>query len=471
MARDHVAERCDRLAMILPWIIFAMLVWTAACVAPLDSWAQPRLASAYALARGQDLYPDLNSGAQLCWLYGPGFAVWMLPVTLIPSLAWGQAFAVVANALAPLGALVWCLKPAVGGWRTAWETAGWTALLLSGVTFAAGWFGGLHVDPLCIALILVSVGAALRHQQSGQPHWHHLAALAAVLAVWTKQNAALFPVLLALYWAGHRRWGLAGRWMLLTALYALVVSVLICAWFGFERVWFYTVTIHALLPWRDPAQYFAQTGPELLRDLVPWAVLVLLPVVLPRGPMPVPVPPAAGLHAWLGLAMLPFGLVAAVKEGGGFNSAHGLFFVAIAIALRLQTVRWTGPRRLLLVTGLGLLALATAAGRLDRWQPDPYQDRLLAVGRQHAGRLYLPWNPLITLLTDGKIYPFEYALYARAITGTALSPEQIRAALPPEPVVLYDPLAATRNIASYLPEARPVTLPALTAAMPPAAAR
>jgi hypothetical protein len=470
MARDHVAARCDQLAQILPWVIFAALIWTAACVAPLDSWAQPRLAAAYALAGGLELYPDLRNGAQLCWLYGPGFALWMLPVTVIPSLAWAQAVAVIANAAAPLAALVWCLRPGAGTWQNAWALAGWTVLLLSGVTFAAGWFGGLHVDPLCLTLLLVTVGAAQRHQPCGRNSWLHLAALSAVLAVWTKQNAALFPVLLAAYWCGRQQASLAGKWLILCAVYGTIISLLIGAWFGFERVWFYTVTIHTLLPWRDPAGYFAETGPGLLRDLLPWLALALLPIVINRlrpAPAGARAPDhSTELYAWLGLAALPFGFAAVLKEGGGFNSAHGFFFVAMAIAQPLQAQCWSGPRRLALVTGLGILALVTAVDRLERWTPDPYQDDLLAVARSHPGRLYLPWNPLITLITDGKIYPFEYALYARAITGTALTAVEIRAALPPEPIVLYDPLAATRTIGHYLPEARPVTLPALKAAAP-----
>ena len=75
------------------WGTLGVLLWTAACTAPLVSWNAPRLASAYALAAGQAIYPAIGSGAQLGWFYGPGMPVWHLPVTLIhtPSLAMAVA--------------------------------------------------------------------------------------------------------------------------------------------------------------------------------------------------------------------------------------------------------------------------------------------------------------------------------------------------------------------------------------------
>jgi hypothetical protein len=458
--RSHVAPWLELLA---PALLLGVLVWTMACSAPLDAWAQPRLASAYALRLGQDLYPDLRSGAQLCWLYGPVFPLWMLPVTLIPSLAWAEALAVMLNAAAPLAALAWCLRADTAGLRPALARTAWTVMVLSSATLTAGWFGGLHVDPPCIALMLVSLGAARRHLLSGGMAWLHLAAGAAVLAFWTKQTAAAFPLVLAGLWAWERRWPLLMRWSALGLGYGLVTALLIGTIFGFARVWFYVFAIHTHLPWRDASDYFAQNQRTLLLDFLPWVALALLPSawrrLRPRSDETTPSP----IYASIGLGLLPFGFAAVLKEGGGFNSAHGMFFLAIALGLRLQAADWPALARSALIGMLSVLALVGAADRLNRWTPDPYQDRLLAVVRQHPGRIYLPWNPLPTLLSDGKIYPFEYALFARQITGTGLSPEQIRAALPAQPVVLYDPLAPTRDIARYLPEAKPVTLPALSA--------
>lgn len=449
--------------LLLPAVILGVLVWTRACTAPLDSWAQPRLAAAYALAQGQPLYPDLHDGAQLCWLYGPGFAIWMLPVTFIPSLAWAEAMAVVLNALAPLGALLWCLRADAPDRRTAAERAGWVVLVISSAFLTGGWFGGLHVDPLCIAFMLLSLGAARRHLHSGRKRWLLAAALGAALAVWTKQTAAAFPLVLAAHWARERRWSLVAKWSALVLVFILALSALVIGWFGLTNLWFYVVTIHPLLPWRDVGDYFAQNGRTLLFDLLPWLALAALPRLV-RRLKPGSVETDAGPYLWLGLALLPFGLAAALKEGGGVNSAHGLFFLAVAIGLRLHALPWGTSPRLVLAAMLGLLALSSNADRLDCWRPSHYQDDLLASARAHPNKLYLPWNPLVTLITDRKIYPFEYALFARELTGTALTPAEIRAALPTQPIILYDPLAATRTIKRYLPEARPVTLPMLKAA-------
>lgn len=447
--------------LLIPTGVLAVLVWTLACAAPLDAWVQPRLASAYALRLGLDLYPDLRSGAQLCWLYGPVFPLWMLPVTFMPSLAWAEALAVLLNAGAPLFALAWCLRGDTDGWRPALTRTAWAALVLTSASLTGGWFGGLHVDPPCIALMLVSLGAARRYLRNGARRWLHAAATAAVLACWTKQTAAVFPAVLAAVWAWERRGRLVAVWSLLVLAYGAVSSALVGGVFGFDRVWFHVFAIHLLLPWRDVTEYFAEKGPILALDFLPWVALAWLPALW-RRLCPGPATGSASIHAWLGLLMLPFGLAAMLKEGGGINSAHGLFFLGVAIGLRLHATTWPAPVRLVVMALGSVLALAGAADRWEHRTPSPYQDHLLAIARQHAGRLYLPWNPLPTLLTDGRIYPFEYALFAREITGTELIAPEIRAALPPEPVVVYDPLAPTRDIARYLPEAKPLTLQALT---------
>lgn len=448
--------------VLMPAAVLGVLVWTMACAVPLDAWAQPRLASAYALRLGQELYPDPRDGAQLCWLYGPVLPLWLLPATFAPSLAWAGALAVLLNAAAPLLALAWCLRADAPGWRCGLARTGWAVLVLCSAALTGGWFGGLHVDPPCLALMLVALGAVRRHRRAGGAGWLHLAATAAVLACWTKQTAAVFPPALAALWAweGGRR--PAARWLGLVCLYGALSWAVAGAVFGFGRIWFYVVAIHPLLPWRDPADYFRELGPVLLLDFLPWVALALLPALWRRlRPAPDATDPAAADFARLGWLLLPFGVAAMLKEGGGINSAHGLFFLGVALGLRLHAVPWPRALRGGLAMLCAVLALAGAAGRLEHWRPQAYQDRLLAVARQHPGRLYLPWNPLPTLLTDGRIYPFEYALFAREITGTALTPDEIRAALPAEPLVVYDGLAPTRNIAHYLPGTKPRTLASL----------
>jgi hypothetical protein len=50
--------------------------------------------------------------------------------------------------------------------------------------------------------------------------------------------------------------------------------------------------------------------------------------------------------------------------------------------------------------------------------------------RQHPGRAYFPFNPLASLLAEGKLTHFDPALLDREIAGYRISAEQLAAGLP-----------------------------------------
>jgi hypothetical protein len=63
------------------------------------------------------------------------------------------------------------------------------------------------------------------------------------------------------------------------------------------------------------------------------------------------------------------------------------------------------------------------------WRNDPQLAYDFAV--QHPGEVYYPWQPLATLLAEGRLYHFDYALMDRFIGGYEPTPEHLRANLPP----------------------------------------
>jgi len=50
--------------------------------------------------------------------------------------------------------------------------------------------------------------------------------------------------------------------------------------------------------------------------------------------------------------------------------------------------------------------------------------------KAHPGEVYFPYDPLTTLLTDGKLYHFDYGLYDRRLAGEEISDEHFREHIP-----------------------------------------
>jgi hypothetical protein len=49
---------------------------------------------------------------------------------------------------------------------------------------------------------------------------------------------------------------------------------------------------------------------------------------------------------------------------------------------------------------------------------------------RHPGRAYFPYNPMVSLLSNGSVYHVDYTIYDREITGYPLTSQQIEAGLP-----------------------------------------
>jgi hypothetical protein len=87
-----------------------------------------------------------------------------------------------------------------------------------------------------------------------------------------------------------------------------------------------------------------------------------------------------------------------------------------------------------------LCALGVFAAAQIRWCP-PLSAR--APGRQnnnqvaydfamrHPGEAYFPWQPLASLLAEGRLYHFEYGVVDRYLAGYEPTPEHLRADAPP----------------------------------------
>ncbi len=118
------------------------------------------------------------------------------------------------------------------------------------------------------------------------------------------------------------------------------------------------------------------------------------------------------------------GLTGSLLVDAALNSIHAPTYLLVAALVMggsaLMQARETAAdpdaaRRLRLalgaLSGVGLLTIAhVLQTRPISWKPDRSQEGLLAIARRDPGKVYLPWNALITIISERKIYPFDEAL-------------------------------------------------------------
>jgi len=437
-----------------------LLLWRLFCTIERVQWNAPRLTASFALVRGLNIYGTRTEGPFLGWVYGPVFPLYLTPAALAPNLDAAFALAWLLNLAAFVGSAWFVARTAfpVGGRPVAAALFFWGALCLAG-EISQTQFYFLHVDPLCVGLTLLAAGAIARAAgEPSAPGWLILAAIATGLAIWTKQLAVATPLILAawLFAEGQRKG--AARYLALTMMVAGVLAVVFLNWFGAERLLFNLVWVHLRNPYRPDGQaaFFGQ----LLRSIPVWIAVGLALLawrVAPATPVPAPWQRVRSLLLWLAIGSLPLGLIAAAKVAGGWNSLHSLNYALLLLALLLaeQAVQPEGSpavrRAIAAVTVLLLAAGWWLADRADlAWRPDHSQTEALANARQHPGRVYYPWNPLVTLVTDGRIYPFDDALVCLSRQGLTAPISAVRREIPPEALVIYPDPVQSQYALEYL---------------------
>jgi hypothetical protein len=447
------------------------LVWNALCTVPGVPWNPARLSAAFALSRGLPFYATRDSGAHLGWFYGPVTPVWYLPVTLVdnPTLALVLAGVLnLATMLAPF-ALVLAASGVARGWALAAATLAAGVLLAGDHTHWAAYYF-IHVDLVCLALGAAGCVALHRTTVTGDVRWLHAAALGAVLAFWAKVLA--LPLFLALPWWLWRE----GRARLVRPLlfwflvYGGAVSAVFFAWFGAEEILFNVWLIHARNPYyawaqgdRLPGALLEHLGKALAFATV-WLVLAVwawgdarLDRETPR--LPDRAASLVRLLCWVALAMLPLGALAPLKSGGTLGSLHTVSWLFMA-AMVWFWQRWTRPARgwagvtAVAVFALAMMASAWRAHADTREFPGEWKlyrglEADLAQARANPGKIYFPWNPMLTIISERRVYPLDDALYCLWLAGLEPPPEKVRAAVPPDALRIYHEPPQSKFVERY----------------------
>ncbi len=465
---------------------------------PYSNWNSPRLAPAFALGHGFAMYYGPDNGPVLGNIYGPGLALAYLPTVILPlpSLALKGGL-LLTSAYYFLPVILLHLKTemkglpglVLAGTGTIWFMfMTGSSPPLSYVAFA------IHADAPAISLC--GLACFFLYGRTGKHSVRTFipAALCSVLAVWTKQT--MVPILLALplyLWLGEgRRVGLA--YLRCLTLCAVLISAVFLGWLGVEPVLFNMFVIPGHHPWCQ----FIENGPLKWLHVfpVPPRMQVLLDAFaqllifcqVPLGTVSAyfvykryfSAAKLVELRAWFatqpwillaltGLCMAPTSILGRVKIGGDINSfSFSSYFIFLAASLilvqvanRIFALEFQGSvgniRRLsggiLLVFTFSIYSATSWEIRRDTHRGSDSADQAFDFIKTHPGECYFPWDPLVHLMAEGRLYHFCYGVFDRELAGYPLSREHILQGLPPQLKVVVFGVGTDRHYAlKYLPE-------------------
>ncbi len=466
--------------------------------APYANWNPPRLAPAFALWHGYAMYYGPDHGPVLGNIYGPGLALAYLPTVIFPLPSLALKFGVLLTSgyyFLPVVSLH-CMREERD--RRCWALAGmgivWFMFItvlytpLSYIAFS------IHADAPAVSLC--GLACVFLYGKTGRHSWRTFlpAAICSALAVWTKQTMVPILIALPLY-----LWLAEGRRTCLNYLKYLAVglgliSVVFTIWLGSKPLWFNLFVIPGHHPWyplladspvewlrslRLPAKVsvLLEAAAQLIEFcLVPLSILVAYFIYKYRFS----VAKLTSLRSWfttqswtlpalVGLCMVPTSLLGRVKVGGDINSlSFATYFIFLAASLvlvqagaRICALEFQGStKQVRNLTFCTLLVFTVSIYSGSRFSPHRvgrpgpnFSDQAFRFLQAHPGECYFPWDPLVHLMAEKKLYHFCYGVFDRELAGYPLSPEHLRSGLPPQLKWVIFAGGADRTYSlKYLPE-------------------
>lgn len=411
-------------------------------------WSACRLAPTIGLFHGYPLYSPVEAGPINGWLYGPVAAIFWTPAALADSPLTALAIAAVIN-------LVFLLFPLLAAGRRVAPNPGLPRLLAFVFGAAAllqvypTWYmaSALNADAIAVGL---GAGSCLLLLSENPPGGKRLmlAALLSVLAAWTKQIEA--PLVLAqIGWLWFRH----GRKAALEMAAACTGAMLAVAAVVFLLLKAPDVIFNM---WTVPAAHARPGGWSAARaevvDFCRYTVILWLPCLIAlwlharASRAGSPDHPPKTRHPLLlfvvaAAVLLPFGVLAAIKVGGDRNSMHSVYYLVVAATMALAGAWPTLAMRqavmlrtalLLAAVSLAVLVVRQVAGyaKLTMLPTRCLSQEAWLFAQEQPGRVYFPWDPLATLMAEGRMYHFEYGVLDRLYAGRAPTDGRISQDLP-----------------------------------------
>jgi len=436
-------SRADRLALCVlpPALCVAVFLALDICLASVwYHWNGSRLAPALALLKGVPLYCGPEQGPIQSTMYPPGSYLAYLPAAL-------GSTPVAALFIASLLTIVYvCLAPALAFARTAGRRglpviAATLALFLASdlVEPLQHYMSKVHVDGPAMMFAMLACLAVTRFRPGhDRPLW--LAALGVCLSLWCKQTMVPVVIVLPLFlgWLHGGRTALRFTGMLAAVgLLSAPAALLFAPW---DVLVFQLLDMPSRYGFKEGglAGALAEFGAFAWPSLLAFALVAGLRLATSRGRgLP-------ALKAWAtadpgflllvtAVLLTPVSLLGQWKFGGYANSYHNLYFLQVATLCLL-----IGSREIVLHVAV-LLLTATVAIRLSGVSFGDELDALERCSDQvayefalaHPGELWFPWNPLATVMAEGRLDHQDRAVYDWTQAGQAVTTERLLSGIPP----------------------------------------
>jgi hypothetical protein len=438
-------------------LLFSLLAVEAAAGilnAPSFVWNEIRLARSVAMLHGFSLYLDRDA-------IGPVIGTLHTPVShclyLLAAGFHSPTYALLAGSLlsvlllfVPLG---WVLLRASEGVRDRLLAAS-AAFLFCGflILQAPGTFhtaSMIHTDAAALAFATLACGVFCNPRKPIMVPQVWLAGVGCVLAVGSKQTMAPIVLAIALFLGASAGARLLAHFGAAVAVGGAALLGAIVAFVPAHAFLFNTVTLAAHRPLKDGyVELLVKSYREGKLDALP----ALFPILLLVGFQWIGAERRPDLrefvraNRWLAFALAAAALIpvtakAIVSVGTDVNHlglALYLLFVAAGLAIEqcladpgnafLRGSGWMCAALGILV-GIAPGAVLSLPSRLrDVHQNVP--EVALRYEVRHPGRAYFPYNPMVSLLSNGSVYHVDYSIYDREITGYPLTSQQIEAGLP-----------------------------------------
>ncbi|MCP4657179.1 MAG: hypothetical protein GY856_17360 [bacterium] len=464
-------------AALIPLALFLVLLVYLAKIGrmPYQDWNAARVAPSVALASGYDLYYGPESGPVMSTLYGPVKALLYLPAAFASTPTTAIAIAGILNVVIILLPLL------LVNLHGLWTEPRQRILALAGFVFSASVLlvneathymaTMIHVDAPAVGLGLLSCFVLMAGGR--KPGNHHLASAAtlAVLAAWTKQVEVPLLAAQVLYLSLTCGRSATLRFIGWAFSAGILAGLALVALFGFEEMVFSIVTLPARHPWLGGGGWFVLT---VLDIFVNSSFFLLLILVALRVTMKPSRSAGRGRFEWLreqpwtllllaAVFLVPTSALGRMIAGGRENSYHTIYYLIAAAAWILThfgALATTEKQRrigvgVVYALAAGTLFLATDSGllrQLSDWRNNP-QEEAFECARARPGEVYFPWNPLSSLMAEGKVYHFDYSVFDRDISGFRPGPAHFREHLPAQMrYVAVQAQGYSYVLAEFLPE-------------------
>ena len=422
--------------------------------APSFVWNEVRLARSVALFDGFSLYLDRDAT-------GPVIGTLHTPVShclyLLAAGFHSPTYALLAGSLlsvlllfVPLG---WVLLRANQGARDRLFVAT-AAFLFCGflIMQAPGTFHTacmIHTDAAALAFATLACGVFCNPRKPITVPQVWLAGVGCVLAVGSKQTMAPIVLAIALFLGASAGARLLAHFGAAVTIGGALLLAAILAFVPAHAFLFNTVTLAAHRPLKDGyTELLAMSYREGKLDALPalFPMLLLVGFQWIRAERRPDLREFVRANRWLAFALAAAALIpvtakAIVAVGTDVNHLGlllYLMFVAAGLAIEqcladpdnsfLRVSAWMCAA-LGIFVGIAPGAALTLPSRLrDVHKNAP--EAALQYELRHPGRAYFPYDPMVSLLSNGRVYHVDYSVYDREIAGYPLTSHQIEAGLP-----------------------------------------